>query len=297
MAIKIEMLRCFATVAETGNLSEAATRLGRTQSAISMTLKQLEEHLGQRLFESERKNRLSALGLRVFELAQQQLRQFDDTISAIEASARSPQGLLRIASVPSAAGLLLPPAIEVLMQRHPGLKIEIRDADTRTVLDALVGGKADLAIVSGLHALNGIRTQLLFDDPFGLICGPDHPLALRTAPVRLHDVLASDFIGNELCRQIKQDSIQRALSEAHLTVHNTLSLIGMLRTGKRVTILPKTVHEMLPGQLVFKEIPDLRVPRPVVVLVAERSPQRAFADEFATIIRALTQQMRAAEEA
>ena len=65
------MLCCFGAVAQTGNLADAAIRLGRTQSALSMTLKQLGEHLGQPLFEGERKNRLFPLGDEVFRLAQQ----------------------------------------------------------------------------------------------------------------------------------------------------------------------------------------------------------------------------------
>ena len=55
------MLRCFCTVAQTGNLAEASNRLGRTQSALSMTLKQFEDHLGKKLFEGERKNRLTPM--------------------------------------------------------------------------------------------------------------------------------------------------------------------------------------------------------------------------------------------
>ena len=62
MAIKIEMLRNFVAVAELGNLNDAAERLGRTASAVSMSLKQLEDHLGAPLFETDRKNRLTALG-------------------------------------------------------------------------------------------------------------------------------------------------------------------------------------------------------------------------------------------
>ena len=50
MAIKIEMLRCFVAVAEHGNLNDAANRLGRTPSAVSMSLKQLTDHLGAPLF-------------------------------------------------------------------------------------------------------------------------------------------------------------------------------------------------------------------------------------------------------
>ena len=62
MTIKLELFRYFCAVAETGNLAEAADRLGRTQSALSMSLKQLEEHLGKKLFDGERKSQLSPLG-------------------------------------------------------------------------------------------------------------------------------------------------------------------------------------------------------------------------------------------
>ncbi|MFT5446017.1 MAG: DNA-binding transcriptional LysR family regulator [Gammaproteobacteria bacterium] len=62
LAIKIEMLRCFVAVAQSGKLVDAAEKLGRTPSAVSMMLKQFEQHLGAPLFESERKNRLTALG-------------------------------------------------------------------------------------------------------------------------------------------------------------------------------------------------------------------------------------------
>ena len=146
MALKIEMLRCFSTVAQTGNLADAAVRLGRTQSAISMTLKQLEEHLGQPLFEGERKSNLTAMGEEVFDLAQQQLRQFDETVSAIETSASAPHGLLRIASVPSVAGLLFPSAIDDLTCRHPNLKVELRDCDSNQVIDSLLRGQADVGV-------------------------------------------------------------------------------------------------------------------------------------------------------
>ena len=61
MAIKLEMLRYFVEVAKTGNLSQAAERLGRSPSALSMMLKQFEEHLGAPLFETDRKSNLTLL--------------------------------------------------------------------------------------------------------------------------------------------------------------------------------------------------------------------------------------------
>lgn len=199
MAIKIEMLRCFSTVAQTGNLADAAVRLGRTQSAISMTLKQLEDHLGQSLFEGERKGNLTALGIEVFDLAQQQLRQFDETIGAIETSASAPHGLLRIASVPSVAGLVFPSAIDDLTHRHPNLKVELRDCDSNQVIDSLLRGQADIGVASGTPALNGIRQEKLFEDGFGLICSPSHALACQSADPTIRDVQAAGFVRNNLC--------------------------------------------------------------------------------------------------
>ena len=67
MAIKLEMLRVFRTVAEQGTLTGASAVFGRTPSAVSMMLKQLEDHIGAPLFETDRKNRLTPLGQLVLE--------------------------------------------------------------------------------------------------------------------------------------------------------------------------------------------------------------------------------------
>ncbi|MGI9368763.1 MAG: LysR family transcriptional regulator [Ruegeria sp.] len=283
--IKIEMLRCFGTVAETGNLADAAIRLGRTQSALSMTLKQLEEHLGQRLFENERKNRLTPLGQEVFRLAQQQLRQFDDTINAIETAASAPQGLLRIASIPSVSGLVFPSAIEALSRRHPSLNVELRDMDTGMVIDALLQGQADLGIASGRPSLNGVTQQELFEDSFGLLCSADHALARRETRPRFEDVFGPSFIRNNLCGQIDMPEVKAGLSSASITVHNTHSLVAMVRTGMWTTILPHTVARILPEELTFRPIQGLTETRPVSLLIRSRTQFPQLVEEFAAILR------------
>lgn len=286
MTIKIEMLRCFSTVAQTGNLSEAANRLGRTQSALSMTLKQLEDHLGERLFESDRKNRLTLLGEQVFELAQTQLRQFDETIRAIETSAGAPKGLIRIASVPSVAGLVFPTVIKTLTRRYPGLKIELRDADTGQVTDALFHGQADLGVASGQFAMNGIRQVPLFSDRFGLICSPDHPLAFQESTPTIGDVISAGFIKNNLCRLIKTPEFHAAADDAKLTAHNTSSLIAMVRSRGWVTVLPQTVVQIAPSELTFREIAGVSDRRQVYLFLREKSSFLRFASELGDLITA-----------
>jgi len=289
MAIKIETLRCFCTVAQTGNLIEAADRLGRTQSAISMTLKQLEDHLGKKLFEGERKNRLSPLGQQVFEMALKQVRQFDQSVLDIEAAANAEHGLLRIVSVPSVAAQVFPRVLEHLTRRFPGLKIELRDTDTQQVLDTLVEGKADIGIASGHHALNGVRVFPLLEDRFGLVCASDHPLATRPGAPRLDDLAEVPFIRNALCDLIRSHRFHEVIAGADVTVHNTHSLITMVRTGGWVTVLPQTVAEFIPEATVFRPVADLTDRRQVCLYVSERSRFQPIADEVAEHILAQSQ--------
>lgn len=271
MAIKIEMLRCFCAVAQSGNLSEAADGLGRTQSAVSMMLKQFENHLGKKLFVGERKNQLSALGEQVFELSQRQIRQFDETVQAIEAAADATHGQIRIAAVPSVAALIFPAVLGHMTRLYPGLNVELRDTDTQQVLDALADGKADIGIASGFHALKDIRATPLFEDRFGLVCASDHPLISRAAPPAVDDVVAAPIVRNALCDLIETPRLMAAIEDADVTIHNTHSLITMVQTGDWVTVLPQTVARFLPESTAFRAIADLPDTRQVYLYVNERS--------------------------
>lgn len=285
MAIKIETLRCFSTVAQTGNLAESAAKLSRTQSAVSMTLKQLEIDVGQRLFESDRKNRLTPLGEQVFELAQEQLRLFDNTLNAIQTAVDFPRGLIRIASVPSVSSLVFPSALRKLTNQNPGLKVELQDADSQRVIDSMIQGQVDYGIVSGSYSMNGIKSELLFEDQFGLICSPHHPLAKQANPPSIEDVVSAGFIRNNLCDLIDSTEFQSALSQTEISVYNTLSLIGMIRTRDWITVLPKQVAQILPHDLVFRTIKGLDSKRPVYALIRERSINVRYAEALAEIVR------------
>ena len=271
MTIKIEMLRCFCAVAEAGNLSDAADQLGRTQSALSMMLKQLEENLGGRLFESERKNRLSPLGEQVLQLGQVQLKSFDATLYAIETLARAPQGTLRIAAVPSIAALAFAPVVRHMAARHPGAKIELRDADTTQVLDALGQGWVDIGIASAPRALNGVTYARLFSDPFGLVLSETHDLAQTDTPLHFEDVLGTPFLRNGLCDQIQSPRIRDHLSKVDVTVRNTQSLLSMVREGDWATLLPYTTIRLARRGLVFRKVVDLPDARQAYIFRREQT--------------------------
>lgn len=284
MAVKIEMLRCFSIVAQTGSLAEAATQLGRTPSALSMTLKQLEEHLGQRLFESDRKNRLTPLGEFVLEQAQSELHQFDNTIRAIETFASMPNGLIRVAVVPSVAGLIFPSVVEQFAETHPGVSIEIRDMDSASVLGAIARGQIDIGIATATGTMRNIHQKILFSDRFGLVCAKFHPLALATGPLSIKDLKQHNFVQNALCRQISEPDFQALLSATQISAQNTLSLISMVRSKQWITVLPSSVIHIAPNQLAFRNIQGLTERRQVDLLYSKPDQNRSFVQDFVEIL-------------
>ena len=131
--IKMEMLRCFVTVARSGNLGDAAETLGRTPSAVSMMLKQFEEHLGHPLFQSDRKNKLTPLGRFAFDEACREVAHFERTIAVISNFAKAKSGLVRMAAVPSVAGSILPIAINRFLSANPDVTLDVRDMDSASI--------------------------------------------------------------------------------------------------------------------------------------------------------------------
>lgn len=289
MALKIEMLRCFAAVARTGKLSEAAHQLNRTPSAVSMMLKQLEDHLGEPLFKTDRKNRLTALGSFVLEQAERELYQFDSTVHAIESYANARHGRVRVAAVPSVAATVLPKAITQFIKNFPGVEIELRDMDSTTILHELSRGRLDIGIASaGLSGGTLHRVELL-SDQFGLVCTVDHPLTKQSPNLTWEMISQYTFIANNLSRLVTDSAFQRLHSEALLSVHNITSLLAMVRADLGVTILPEMTLQTVDGsEFAFLALPDSPPPRRIHILRNGEAPASPAARElekqiFATV--------------
>ena len=281
MAIKIDMLRCFQAVANHGSLAAAAPVLGRTPSAISMMLKQFEEHIGAPLFETARKARLTPLGALILTEAQRELGHFDRTIQAIEGLSQAKLGSVRLAVTPSVAQTVLPPVLQRSMQDHPKVRIDLRDMDSTAVADELIHDRADIGLAS-IASLPGFERQILFSDAFGVVCRADHPLSQNWHDLSWADLQGVDFIVNGLCAQISDEAFQPVLDAARLTVRNTASLLRLVQAGMGLTLLPRLA--VLPGfnDLCFLPLRDTTVRRTVWMVTPPRQmvppAVRAFAE-------------------
>ncbi len=266
MAIKIEMLRCFAEVARSGSLAGAAERLNRTPSAVSMMLKQLEEQLGQPLFQSDRKSRLSPLGAFVLEQAQMELRHFDRTLQTIERFALAGAGLVRLASVPSVAGTILPLALKAFRDRHREVQLDLRDMDSTSIVNALRLDEIDIGVATVPASMIPPDRPALFEDRFGIVCARDHPLAHSKSPLGWEGLRGETLIANDLCAGIASPVFQAIYRQATLTVQNTVSLLAMVDAGLGVTVLPKLAAELDRERVVFLPVDDPQATRRIDLL-------------------------------
>ncbi len=290
MAIKTEMLRCFVTVAHSGNLADAADKLGRTPSAVSMILKQLEGHLGAPLFESERKSKLTALGGFVLDEASRELDHFERTVVAIENFAHAKSGFVRIAVVPSVAETILPDIVQEFFRDHPDVHIDIQDMDSAAVLRELERERVDLGIATGPGTNSEIESEQLFSDAFGIVCRSDHPLAKHDHPVSWRDLVSWPFIANGLCAQIADETLQRIMGDSRLMVRNTTSLLALVRSGVGITVLPRLVVEKAGSDMKFRAIADPSARRHIAILRRAHTRLPPVTLKFQSIIRTLASQ-------
>lgn len=282
--IKTEMLRVFVEVARAGNLVAAAETLGRAPSAVSMTLKQLEAHLGQPLFESERKSRLTALGTFTLEMASRELAHFDRTVAALTDFADARSGEVRLAAVPSFAMSVLPKLVLEFTAAASDIRLDIHDLDSASILRELDRERIDLGIVSDARERPEVRRLRLASDPFGVVMRGDDRLA-ASERIRWCDIDSAELIANPLCEHIDAPELQAALSRARLRIHNTTTLLAMVRAGLGVTVLPKLVCRNADAGIAFREFADATPPRRIDLISRSRdtpSPATAAFADFVT---------------
>jgi DNA-binding transcriptional LysR family regulator len=256
-------MRGFVAVCEAGGVRAAADQIGRTPSAVSMTLKQLENDVGAPLFAADRRGELTPVGRIVLEEARAMIDHYDRACEKMISYAANRIGRCDIASVPSVAVTLLPRAIARARAQGAPFEIDVRDSDSQAIMDAVENGAAEI----GLCVLHQARPQLdfepLFREPLDLVCPKNHPLAAAKRPLswaRLEDV---DLIQNGSSAALGLAEIAALAERSRLKARNVMSLLAMVEAGLGVTILPRLCRWKCGYAVAFAPLSDARVSRTV----------------------------------
>lgn len=153
MALNNDLLRTFIVIAEYGNLTRAASRLNRTQSAVSVQLRKLEEALRATLFErGARGMRLSPAGEQLLPAARRTLAEFERTAQLFETPL---SGRLRVGIPDDYDDTVFEAALADFSNRNPGVEIVVESGCTSSFARAVDGGGLDIAICSAPESVPG----------------------------------------------------------------------------------------------------------------------------------------------
>ncbi|MEV0827828.1 LysR family transcriptional regulator [Nonomuraea rubra] len=172
---KLHLLR---ELARRGTIAAVAEAVTFTPSAVSQQLSALEREAGVPLLErTGRTVTLTPAGLLLVEHAQAVLEQLERASAALAAARGGPSGPLRIGAFPTAARVLLPPALAGLTGAHPGLEPMVSEIDPAHVSAALRAGELDVALVHEYDFVPpvtdaSIETEPLFSEPMYLTDRP-----------------------------------------------------------------------------------------------------------------------------
>ncbi len=235
----IRELRTFLAVAEGGSFAAASRAVGRTQSAITVQMKALEDEFGTVLFDrSHRPPRLSAIGRAFLPHAIEAVSAYDHLFQVI--SDTVVEGHLRLGVVPSVITGLMPRALTALRARYPALHVELAMGLSKDLVGRIQRGSLDAAVVSDFRLTNaGLRWAPFMQEPLVLIA------PLDTSPNRrAEDLIVSlPFIRYSRQAWVGQ-LIEDFLKRRDIRVRETMALdtLEAIRTmvhhGLGVSVVP-----------------------------------------------------------
>ncbi|EHM92138.1 hypothetical protein HMPREF0975_02341, partial [Actinomyces sp. oral taxon 849 str. F0330] len=172
----MQQLRALVELSRLGTVSAAAESLGFSQSTVSHQLAALSRATGAVLLtRAGRGVRLTEEGRALAARGQEILDLLDRTEREAISMARAEAGRVRLAAFPSAVASLVPGVLDVVGRQHPGLEVELVDAEPPEALDALRRGRVDAALSFSYvddDADEGLQAVHLLDDVLYLVSHP-----------------------------------------------------------------------------------------------------------------------------
>jgi DNA-binding transcriptional LysR family regulator len=263
-----DLIRAFVTVVDAGGFTQAAERLRRGQSAVSLQVKRLEDRLGTRLLDrSPRHVRLTPDGERLIHQARALLSLNDELLASVDAPMLA--GVVRLGAPEDFATSHLPALLARYARSHPNVALEVTCELTLQLLDRFRSGELDLVLVKR-EASHSDGGRGVWREPLVWV-GANADVARRAGPLPL-------VVSPRPCvyRKRATEALDTA-ERAWRIVYTCGSLAGSLaavRAGLGVTVLPK---EMVPTDLTLLSedtlaLPDLKDTEMALMEAANLSP-------------------------
>lgn len=297
--IDTRRLRAFTMLAREASFASAAAALSLTPSAMSHSIKALEEEMGGALFD-RRGHRavLTALGERLLVHAERILRQMRAARQEMHALQQWGRGTLRIAAPASACQYFLPAVLLEFRECFPDCTLNITAMDTDGAMKLVEDGRLDLAICVKGDLSDAIEWHPLFSDHLQFFVSPMHPWAsakkLSRKDIAKEQVVLYDR--NAITTRLIMSSLKKlgVLPADVLSLGSMEAIKEMVKVGLGVGILAPwvTVREIEAGSLKSVPFPAERMGREWGVVTYAGHKLTFMAETFLGLCRDATETIR-----
>jgi DNA-binding transcriptional LysR family regulator len=291
--MELAQLEVFLAVARERRFSRAADKLFRTQSAVSQTIRKLEDELGEALFDrSSREGVLTDAGKVLYEYAEKLINLRAEAAESLSELRELQKGKLVIAANEFTVLYLLPVLAE-FRHLHPMIKITVERALGSHIPDDVLRYAAEFGVLSYQPLEPSLHSVVVFHDELVFVVPPKHPLA--SAPeISIRQLGAESFVAHIVNSPYREKVIQ--LFKGHKTpLHMDLELPTLqaikrfVAMGNGVAFVPEisVESEIARGELVRIPVRELQLKRKLRLIYRKNANLSHAAQAFLKVAEAL----------
>ncbi|MDB6001225.1 MAG: transcriptional regulator, LysR family [Rhizobacter sp.] len=288
--MELRHLRYFVALADCLSFTRAAERVHVTQSTLSHQIRQLEEELGQPLFERIGKKVVTTeAGELLLGFASRALKEVDQGVALLRPGAGNLTGQVRIGATHTFNIGLIPECVALFLARHPTVRVSVEELAAEEIGTRLRAGKLDLGIAYRPQGPSDLWFEPLYNEEMVLVVSHSHPLAGRKR-IRMVELHRQDLVlmpAQFSTRTMLEECF--AASGAEPTVVAEMSTVApMLALVARTQIGSVVAINAVPAGMAGLKVIPIESPTPVRtpgILWRLGEKQPAAIQSFAVILR------------
>src|SRR6266481_4561013 len=285
--MELRQIRSFLSIAETLHFGRTAELIHLSQPALSLQIRALEEDVGVRLFErNRRKTTLTAAGVAFRDEAARALSQLDQAIRRAKLAANGKLGLLRIGFISTAGSEIVPDIFRQFRELNPEVEFSLRAITTADQVRMLGTGSLDIGFLRlPIGERSALDVVTVHRERFVLVVPASHKLAKRKR-VRLREVSGQNFVMYErtyapgfhdlIFGMLRDARIVPNISQTAAELSMLISLVG---AHMGVAILPLSAVKHSVASVVACDILD-RIPMSEIGMAVRKGTRSPVVDNF-----------------
>jgi DNA-binding transcriptional LysR family regulator len=267
--MELHQVRYFLAVATTLNFTRAAEQCNVTQPALTKGVQKLEQELGGQLIYRERQlTQLTDLGKEVLPMLERTLASAEGVRRRAKEFQRKEVAPLKIGLAPSISASLVVEPIAEIAKFLPGLHVELREDAAEKLVDLLLAGEINVAIVGDVHDMPArIDDWPLFEERYVAVLAPTHQLAdkLSIGIEDLRETVLLERAGCDVALKIQRSCFPEEPPQGHSSGHDlhlqhlAAAGLGVILAPEHMPCLPTLKTIPIQGDPVWREVRLLAV--------------------------------------